>query len=52
MDLSDFCEKLSDGLDKIMFQDKEYTKQLRNACEQIRDAINIPVGKTRCNRNS
>ena len=46
VDLSDFCEKLSDGLDKIMFQDKEYTKQLRNVCAQIRDAINIPVGKT------
>ena len=29
-----------------MFQDKEYTKQLRNVCAQIRDAINIPVGKT------
>ncbi len=42
VDLSDFCEKLSDRLDKIMFQDKEYTKQLKNVCAQIRDAINIP----------
>ena len=41
VDLSDFCEKLSDGLTKIMFQDKEYSKKLKDVCLQIRDAINI-----------
>jgi hypothetical protein len=40
VDLSDFCEKLSKRLDKLVFQDKEYSKQLKNVCVQIRDAIN------------
>jgi hypothetical protein len=41
VDLSDFCEKLSDELTNIRFQDKEYSKQLKDVCLQIRDAIKI-----------
>ncbi len=42
VDLSDFCEKMSKGLDKMLFQDKEYSKELENVLVQIRDAIKIP----------
>jgi len=42
VDLSDFCEKLSNRLEKNVFQDKEYSRELKNACVQIRDAIKIP----------
>ena len=42
VDLSDFCEKLATKLEEKVFQDKECRKELKNACRQIRDAINIP----------
>lgn len=41
VDLSDFCEKLSKRLDKLVFQDMEYSKQLKDVCVQICDAIKI-----------
>ena len=40
VDLSDFCEKLSQKLKGKAFQDKEFSRELKNACEQIRKAIN------------
>jgi hypothetical protein len=42
VDLSDFCQKMSETLDKMLFQDKEYRKDLKNVLIQIRDAIKIP----------
>src|SRR5215467_9629594 len=42
VDLFDFCEKMSKRLDKIVFQGKEYSKELENVLAQIRDAIKIP----------
>jgi chorismate mutase len=41
VDLSDFCEKMLKRLDKMLFQDKEYSKELENVLVQIRDAIKI-----------
>ena len=38
VDLSDFCEKMSETLDKMLFPDKEYRKDLKNVLVQIRDA--------------
>jgi Clostripain family len=40
VDLSDFCKKLSQKLKGKAFQDKEFSRELKNACEQIRNAIN------------
>ena len=42
VDLYDFCEKMSKRLDKMVFQDKEYSQELENVLVQIRDAIKIP----------
>ena len=42
VDLSDFCEKLSNRLEKKAFQDKEYNGGLKKLCTQIRDAIKVP----------
>jgi hypothetical protein len=40
VDLSDFCKKLSQKLKGKAFRDKEFSRELKNACEQIRKAIN------------
>jgi hypothetical protein len=40
VDLSDFCKKLSQKLKGKAFQDKEFSNELKNTCEQIRRAIN------------
>jgi hypothetical protein len=42
VDLYDFCEKLSKRLDKIVFQDKDYSEDLKDVCVKIRNAIKIP----------
>jgi hypothetical protein len=39
VDLYDFCEKLPDSLDKNKCENKEYCGTLKNACEQVREAI-------------
>jgi hypothetical protein len=39
VDLYDFCEKLPASLDKNKCENKEYCGQLRNACQQVREAI-------------
>jgi hypothetical protein len=42
VDLSDFCEKLSKRLEKMVFQDKDYSEKLKDVCAKIRNAIKIP----------
>ena len=32
VDLYDFCEKMSEKLDKMLFQDKEYSGELKDVC--------------------
>src|SRR5678816_249876 len=42
VDLSDFCENLSKRLEKMVFQDKDYSEDLKDVCVKIRNAIKIP----------
>ena len=39
VDIYDFCEKLPASLDKNKCGNKDYGVQLKNACKQVRDAI-------------
>jgi hypothetical protein len=39
VDIYDFCEKLPEALDDNGFRDKESSRQLKKACEQVRNAI-------------
>jgi hypothetical protein len=41
VDLSDFCEKLFNRLEKNVFQDKDYSEKLKNACVEISNTIKI-----------
>lgn len=53
VDLHDFCEKLPASLDENNCERKEFCGQLKNACKQVRDAIdnreNVIANVTRPN---